>query len=161
MKDHPGGKRILLKVAGQDATQQFANFHAPSVLTKYSPELQIGVVDENASASAPQSSAPESSGETGSFGEMVPFGDPCWYQDWNVPYYNDSHRRLRKEMRDFVEKNITPFCEEWDEAKQVPADLFRKFADAGVLAGVIGPPWPTKYADYPRIIGGVKPEEVS
>jgi cytochrome b involved in lipid metabolism len=45
LKDHPGGKRVLLKVAGQDATEQFASFHAQSVLTKYSPELLIGEVN--------------------------------------------------------------------------------------------------------------------
>lgn len=90
----------------------------------------------------------------------MPFGDPCWYQDWNVPYYNESHIRFRREMRAFVEEHIMPFCHEWDEARALPKDLFRKCAKAGILAGVIGPPWPKKYADYP-VIGGIKHEEVS
>ena len=52
-----------------------------------------------------------------------------------------------------------PFCHEWDEARALPLDLFRKCAKAGFLAGVIGPPWPAEFADYP-IMGGLKPEEV-
>lgn len=108
-----------------------------------------------------QSPVNDSASLQGAFGEMVPFGDPAWYQEWNVPYYNDSHRRFRAEIRAFVEENIMPFCHEWDENKALPKELFRKCAQAGMLAGVIGAPWPAEYADYPRIIGGIKPEEVS
>jgi cytochrome b involved in lipid metabolism len=43
LNEHPGGKKVLLKVAGTDATQQFDNFHALSVLEKHS-QLQIGEV---------------------------------------------------------------------------------------------------------------------
>ena len=50
----------------------------------------------------------------------VPFGDPYWYQDWNSPYYNDSHVKWRDALREFVEKEIMPFCHEWDEKKAVP-----------------------------------------
>jgi len=152
LAEHPGGKKVLLKVAGKDATKEFESLHSAGVLTKYSPSLCIGELNDKTS----QSNAVEEEGT--SFGEMVPFGDPCWYQDWNLPYYNDSHRRFRKEMRAFVEEHIMPFCHEWDEARALPMDLFRKCAKAGFLAGVIGPPWPQEFADYP-IIGGLKPQE--
>ena len=62
-------------------------------------------------------------------------------------------------MREFVEENLMPYVHEWDEEGSLPQDLPRKFAEAGILAGVVGTPWPTKYANYP-IIGGVKHEEV-
>lgn len=62
-------------------------------------------------------------------------------------------------MRGFVEEHLMPFVHEWDEAGELPAGLAQKIAEAGILAGVVGPPWPTKYANYP-IIGGVKHEEV-
>lgn len=29
-------------------------------------------------------------------------------------------------MRAFVEKEITPFCNDWDEAKKIPRELFVK-----------------------------------
>lgn len=90
---------------------------------------------------------------------MVPFGDPLWYQGWNVPYYKESHIRLREAMREFVDKNLMPYVHEWDEKGELPADLPRKIAQAGILAGVIGTPWPKRYADYP-IIGGVTHDEV-
>ena len=42
------------------------------------------------------------------FGELVPYADPSWYQGWNSPYYNDSHRRFRAAMREIVEKDWKP-----------------------------------------------------
>ena len=94
------------------------------------------------------------------FGEGIPYGDPCWYHNWNVPYYKESHHRLRNDVRKFMEENVAPFVHEWDEAGKLPDDLLSKFAKAGLLAGVVGPPWPKKYANYP-IAGGVTHEEVS
>jgi alkylation response protein AidB-like acyl-CoA dehydrogenase len=44
-------------------------------------------------------------------------------------------------MRAFVEKEIMPYAHDWDEAKAMPRDIWRKCAEAGWLAGVIGPPW--------------------
>lgn len=33
-------------------------------------------------------------------------------------------------MRAFVEKEITPFCNQWDEAKKIPRELFVKAYEA-------------------------------
>ncbi|GBB97549.1 hypothetical protein RclHR1_00300028 [Rhizophagus clarus] len=152
LNEHPGGKKVLLKVAGTDATKQFDNFHNLSILEKYA-QLQIGVV-----GSAQEEVSNEAASGDGPFGDLVPFGDPYWYQDYHSPYYNDSHRRVRAATRKFVETEIMPYAFEWDEAKRIPQELFIKAGKAGILPGVCGAPWPEKYTDI-KPIGGVKIEE--
>ncbi len=46
--EHPGGAKILKRVAGKDATKQFWKYHNESVLKKYSERLKIGTVAEKA-----------------------------------------------------------------------------------------------------------------
>ncbi|KAF9955402.1 hypothetical protein BGZ65_003410 [Modicella reniformis] len=149
LNDHPGGKKIILKNAGTDATKQFDAFHNAGVLEKYGA-LCIGVIGEAPKEAAPEAeqAADDDDDDEMQFGEMVPFGDPSWYQQWGSPYYKDSHRRLRRFMRAFVEKEIMPFVYEWDEAKQVPMALFKKCAEMGILAAIAGTgKLPTTYFD--------------
>ena len=47
------------------------------------------------------------------FGDGRPFGDPNWYQKSYSPYYNDSHRRLRDEVREWVTNSVEPNCFDW------------------------------------------------
>jgi len=46
--EHPGGSKILKRVAGKDATKQFWKYHNESVLKKYSERLKIGTVKDKA-----------------------------------------------------------------------------------------------------------------
>ncbi|CAJ0759157.1 17551_t:CDS:2, partial [Entrophospora sp. SA101] len=124
---------ILLKVAGVDATKQFDNFHNLSTLEKYSSQLCIGEIGSGPT----EETIDEAFSGDGPFGDLVPHGDPYWYQDFYSPYYNDNHRRVRAAVRVFVEKEIMPYAYEWDEAKRIPKELFIKMADAGILAGVV------------------------
>ncbi|KAG0170416.1 hypothetical protein DFQ28_010815 [Apophysomyces sp. BC1034] len=145
LNDHPGGKKVLLKASGTDASKQFEAFHSPSVLQKLGPQYFIGEVGTEEEEETETVQSPLQVGET--FGEMVPFGDPMWYQDWYSPYYNDSHRAVRKSIRKFCEEEIMPFCHEWDEAKELPKDVFIKAAKAGVLSASVGHVDP-KYLPY-------------
>lgn len=81
---HIGGKKILLKQSGKDATKKFENFHNASVLQTVASQFLIGEigtgVEEEASQEEEEEEGNEKSpltvGET--FGDMVPFGDPMW-----------------------------------------------------------------------------------
>ncbi len=50
LAEHPGGKKVLLKVAGQDASAQFAQFHKPEVLVQYSPQLRLGQLEKGSAS---------------------------------------------------------------------------------------------------------------
>ena len=89
---------------------------------------------------------------------MIPYGDPVWYQGWNTPYYGESHKKWRAALREFVDREITPFAHEWDEAKQMPKELFKKCYDAGWFPGVVGTPWPEKYCGD-KLAGGLPAKE--
>eukprot|EP01113_Clastostelium_recurvatum_P024127 TRINITY_DN287_c0_g1_i1.p1 TRINITY_DN287_c0_g1~~TRINITY_DN287_c0_g1_i1.p1 ORF type:complete len:1181 (-),score=481.34 TRINITY_DN287_c0_g1_i1:55-3597(-) len=162
MAEHPGGKKVILKVAGKDASKEFDKFHnLAQVMGKFGPQLCIGdVVEESAPAPAAAAADDASTEDDTSpqFGNQVPYGDPNWYQGWNTLYYNDSHRRFRAAVRQFVEKEIMPFVHEWDEKKAIPKEVWGKCYKAGWLPGVIGAPWPAEYAGS-NLAGGIKPEE--
>ncbi|KAK1836257.1 putative cytochrome b5 [Podospora conica] len=48
LEEHPGGAKILKRVAGKDATKQFWKYHGKSVLEKYGAGLKVGTVAETA-----------------------------------------------------------------------------------------------------------------
>ncbi|KAK3899874.1 cytochrome b5-like heme/steroid binding domain-containing protein [Staphylotrichum tortipilum] len=48
LDDHPGGAKILKRMAGKDATKQFWKYHGKSVLEKYGPNLKVGTLKEEA-----------------------------------------------------------------------------------------------------------------
>lgn len=55
----------------------------------------------------------------------TPFADPVWLNRGYSPYYTDSHRRLQKQTRKYVDDEISPFCEEWEKQGFVPAEVSR------------------------------------
>lgn len=104
LSEHPGGKKVLLKKAGKDASKEFKTFHNESIMQRVALPMQIGVIGEAVAvekvekvAAAPvksvnkqQSSATNNVSVTtlatnadAKFGEGYPYGDPSWYQEWN------------------------------------------------------------------------------
>lgn len=51
----------------------------------------------------------------------------------NNPRLNDSHEAWRDQLRRFVDREITPHVDEWDEQGFVPDSLWPKAADVGLL----------------------------
>ena len=60
-------------------------------------------------------------------------------------YYDESHEAFRDTVRRFVEKEISPFVDEWDEAGGFPRELYKKAADVGIL----GLGYPEEYGGSP------------
>ena len=60
------------------------------------------------------------------------------------PYLNADHLAWRDQLRAFLEKEVIPYRDEWDEAGKIPDDIWLKFADMGILG--IG---------YPEELGGI------
>ncbi len=44
----------------------------------------------------------------------------------STPFYNEDHEAFRAAVRQFTEKEITPFAHEWDLAGEVPRELYMK-----------------------------------
>src|SRR5699024_559849 len=49
------------------------------------------------------------------------------------PYFKEEHIEMRKVIRRFIEKEITPYIEKWEEEEIFPADLYKMMADACLL----------------------------
>ena len=43
---------------------------------------------------------------------MIPYGDPYWYQGFKSPYYKETHKKFRAQVRAFVDKEIMPYVSE-------------------------------------------------
>ena len=60
-------------------------------------------------------------------------------------YYDESHEAFRDTVRRFVEREISPFVDEWDEAGGFPRELYKKAAGVGIL----GLGYPEEYGGSP------------
>lgn len=61
------------------------------------------------------------------------------------PHMNESHDAWRSTVRGFVEKEIAPHVNDWDEAGAFPRELHNKAADVGLIG-----------LGFPETYGGVK-----
>ena len=60
-------------------------------------------------------------------------------------YFSDAHHDFRRSVRQFVEREIAPYANDWDEAGTFPRELYRKAADIGL----IGVGYPEEYGGTP------------
>ncbi len=72
--------------------------------------------------------------------EPLDFFDLC-----KLPGAQEHHRAFQASLRRFVSQEITPHAHEWDEAGEVPRDLFRKAAAIGLQ----GLSYPEEYGGTP------------
>jgi hypothetical protein len=115
-----GGKKILTRVAGKDASKQFWKYHNEGILKKYKSKLLVGSLDTKKASAAPpagekkaeQKQLVKPQAESGAvvpvpaaaperemqealdpFGDLIPFADPSWYQGVSVPSPSRSYLR--------------------------------------------------------------------
>jgi len=60
-------------------------------------------------------------------------------------YFSEEHDIFRGSVRKFVEKEVRPHIEEWEDAEIFPIELYKKAADAGFL----GLGYPEEYGGVP------------
>jgi acyl-CoA dehydrogenase len=60
-------------------------------------------------------------------------------------YFSPEHEDFRRSLRDFVDREIAPFVNEWDEAGSFPRSLYGRMAELGALG-----------LGYPEELGGTE-----
>lgn len=142
---HPGGAVVLTQVAGKDATTEFYNLHRQEVLQKYKKTLCIGTV----AGEEPEVIEPEIGGLS-----PVPYGEPLWLRpEFKSPYYNDSHRRLQRAIRQFTEEYVVPEAQEKEkDGSFISQELIDLMAETNILAMRLGP---GKHLHGKKLLGGV------
>ncbi|CAN5722104.1 hypothetical protein BH11PSE3_BH11PSE3_38310 [soil metagenome] len=49
------------------------------------------------------------------------------------PFYTEEHEAFRDTVRRFVERELMPHVDQWDEAEEFPREIYRKASAAGLL----------------------------
>jgi acyl-CoA dehydrogenase len=49
------------------------------------------------------------------------------------PFYTEEHEEFRIQVRRFVERECAPFIDQWEREEELPRQLHKKAADAGIL----------------------------
>lgn len=62
----------------------------------------------------------------------APYSEPLLPQlDIQNPYYTELHYNLRAYVRDYVDSNIAPYVQEWEEAGEVPTSVYKRHCELG------------------------------
>ncbi len=62
---------------------------------------------------------------------------------YQSPFYTEDHHAWRATLRRFIEKEILPFVDEWEEAGEFPRELYKKASAVGLIG-----------MGYPEAFGG-------
>ena len=58
-----------------------------------------------------------------------------------MAYFTEEHNQFRQSLRDFLQKEVVPFVDEWEEVGNPPRSIWKKFGDMGYF----GLRFPEKY----------------
>lgn len=65
------------------------------------------------------------------------------------PLFRPEHDDYRETVRSFVENEINPHAEEWEEERDYPRDLFRKAGLAGLFGAKFDEAWAARAPTMP------------
>ena len=60
-------------------------------------------------------------------------------------YFTEEHELFRQGLRDFLQQEVLPYIDEWEEQRRIPKELWRKFGEMGYLG-----------LNYPEAYGGIE-----
>ncbi len=59
------------------------------------------------------------------------------------PYFTPDHGTFRNTVRQFIEKEVVPFAEKWEEERRIPRSIWKRMGELGFLG-----------INYPEALGG-------
>jgi alkylation response protein AidB-like acyl-CoA dehydrogenase/cytochrome b involved in lipid metabolism len=145
-KLHPGGRAVLLRSAGTDATVDFKQVHADSVLKRYA-NLRVGrlAVEELDPAEAKKLFTKKAEEK------WLPLSGP-YFNDirgtLKSPHFKEHHIRYQQKLQAFLREHINPNISKWEEMGKFPHEIHT----LAYAAGVYAPQFPKEY-------GGTPPED--
>ena len=84
--------------------------------------------------------------------EVAPWSEPAWSHGIASPYYNDSHRKLRDELRAYINERILPYSPDWTAKGEAPRDEAKKWAQSGFAFADVPPQYRPKNIPGPADI---------
>lgn len=58
-------------------------------------------------------------------------------------YFTQDHEIFRQGLKDFLQKEVVPFIDQWEEEQRIPKEIWKKFGDMGYMG-----------LNYPEEVGG-------
>lgn len=93
------------------------------------------------------------------FGSSTPFAEPLWYSRDVGSRYNESHRRVRNETRNYIDREIAPFCAEWEAKGVIPDSVLKRHSGLGYTAALFNQADVGNHLGTQRLPGDVKQAE--
>ncbi|OJD19654.1 hypothetical protein AJ78_00386 [Emergomyces pasteurianus Ep9510] len=89
-------------------------------------------------------------------GSIAPYAEPLWHSRDSSPYYNESHKKLRIFVRDYVENHLMPYAEQYEKQGFVPPEALKLHVEKGFT---IIKPTKREYMGGLSLPAGIEPEE--
>jgi hypothetical protein len=76
-----------------------------------------------------------------SFGNLLPYTEPHWYQGQHSPYYKETHKYYAIKIRNFLKNEFIPYAYPYKDKHDCPREVDKLFAKIGLNNNMLGTPW--------------------